>query len=443
MTVWQKPALRRGVLLGYGGALFLEIACVDSPSGPDSATLGRKAMNFETSVNTSDTAGAAEGEAMSYDTDSNDKTKKRRSLYIALAVIVAGAIIAALMLSGGEGEPALVAEEAGNVPAVTVQAPGAGTIQGIVNATGTLAARREMPIGVVGEGGRVVSVRVEAGDWVGAGQVLAVIDRSVQNQQAGAQAAQVDVAQADANLAQANLDRAMQLVERGFISQADIDRLTATRDAAVARVAVARAQLSERQARNAQLNIVAPAAGLVLTRNVEPGQTVGPGSGTLFSIARGGEMELLASVGEAELGALQVGATGTVTPVGTDEQFTCQIWQTSPVIDEQTRQGTARCALSYDPALRPGGFASIALNGDTMVAPRLPESAILSDDRGSYVFVVNEENRVERVSIELGELSDQGIAIASGLTGDERVVLRAGGFLTEGEEVRPVTEGAE
>ncbi len=400
-------------------------------------------MNLETTVTTSDTADAVEVDGTSYEHEADAAPNKRRTLYIALAVIVVGAAIAALMFSGGEAEPAFVPDEEGNLPAVTVQAPGAGTIQAMINATGTLAARREMPVGVVGEGGRVVSVQVEAGDWVRAGQVLAVIDRSVQSQQAGAQAAQVDVAQADANLAQANLDRAMQLVERGFISQADIDRLTATRDAAVARVEVARAQLAERRARNAQLNIVAPAAGLVLSRDVEPGQTVGPGSGALFSIARGGEMELLARIGENELAAVQVGATGTVVPVGTDRQFTCQIWQTAPVIDEQTRQGTARCALPYDPALRPGGFASIALNGETMVAPRLPESAVLSDDRGSYVYIVNAENIVERVDVEIGSLSDAGIAIASGLDGNERVVLRAGGFLSEGEEVRPVSEGAE
>ncbi|MDE1468192.1 efflux RND transporter periplasmic adaptor subunit [Aurantiacibacter sp. D1-12] len=400
-------------------------------------------MNLETTVNTSDTADAVDLDGTGYDGAPAESPKKRRNLYIAIAVVLLFTIAAAFMLSGGEAEPTFAPNEEGNLPAVTVQAPGSGTIQGMINATGTLAARREMPVGVVGEGGRVVSVQVEAGDWVRAGQTLAVIDRSVQNQQAGAQAAQVDVAQADANLAQANLDRAMQLVERGFISQADIDRLTATRDAAVARVRVARAQLAERQARNAQLNIVAPAAGLVLTRDVEPGQTVGAGSGTLFSIARGGEMELLARVGETELASVRVGATGVVTPVGTDQQFTCQIWQTSPVIDEQTRQGTARCALSYDAALRPGGFASIALNGETMVAPRLPESAVLSDDRGSYVYIVDADNKVVRRDVELGSLSDEGIAIASGLDGDERVVLRAGGFLTEGEEVRPVVEGAE
>jgi RND family efflux transporter MFP subunit len=322
-----------------------------------------------------------------------------------------------------------------------VISPGAGTYAGIINATGTLAARREMPVGVVGEGGRVVSVPVEPGEWVSAGQVLAVIDRSVQEQQTASSAAQVEVARADADLAQSNLDRALQLVDRGFVSAADVDRLTATRDAAIARVRVAEAQYAERQARNAQLNIVAPAAGLLLTRDVEPGQVVGGGSGVLFSIARGGEMELLAQIGETELGAIPVGAEGQVVPVGTDQSFTCQIWQKSPVIDQMTRQGTARCAMPYDPALRPGGFASIEINSGAVIAPRLPESAILSDDNGSYVYVVGSENKVVRRPVEVGMITDEGIIVNSGLDGSERIVARAGGFLTEGEAVRPVADG--
>ncbi len=390
-------------------------------------------MNYETKVDLSDTENG-----MTLD----EQAARRKRMWIVLAIVLGGALIAALMLTGGEEEAPFSGEGRETVPAVTVVSPGAGTLEGMINATGTLAARREMPVGVTGEGGRVVSVAVEPGDWVSAGQVLAVIDRSVQTQQANAQEAQIEVAQADANLAQANLDRALQLVERGFISQADIDRLTATRDAAVARVSVARAQLAERRARNAQLNIVAPAAGLVLTREVEPGQTVSAGSGVLFSIARGGEMELLAQIGEAELAEISVGATGQVTPVGTDETFACQVWQKSPVINQQTRQGTARCALPYNAALRPGGFASIELSSGTVVAPRLPESAILSDDAGSYVFIVDSENHIVRRPVELGIISDNGIAIASGLQGSERVVLRAGGFLTEGEEVRPVSAEA-
>lgn len=362
--------------------------------------------------------------------------------------VIAGISIAALFLALAayyltRPDAAPADDAAGDqVPIVSVIAPGRTTVAGEINATGTIAARRELPVGVVGEGGRVVSVPVDEGDWVRQGQVLAVIDRSVQNQQSQAAVAQIRVAQADADLAQANLDRALKLVDRGFISDADVDRLTATRDAATARVRVAQAQSRELAARNARLNIVAPAAGLVLSRDVEPGQTVSGGSPALFTIAQGGEMELLARLGESELARVSVGESATVRPVGSDEVFTGQIWQIAPTIDATDRQGTARVALSYAPSLRPGGFANATISSGTVVAPILPESAIQSDSEGSFVYLVGTDNKVAKRRVTLGNVTPGGIVIAAGLTGQERVVLRAGGFLNEGDAVKPALERA-
>jgi RND family efflux transporter MFP subunit len=362
----------------------------------------------------------------------------RRRWWIIAAVLAVVLIAAwALTRSGGGEAPSAAEKRAAQAPTVTVVAPGRGTVEGNITATGTLAARREIPVGSVGEGGQVVSVLVEQGQWVGQGQVLAVVDRSVQTQQAASQSANIQVAQADANLAQANLDRALRLVKGGFISKADVDRLTATRDAAAARVRVARAQLGELQARTARLNIRAPASGLVLERNVEPGQVVGAASGVLFRIAKGGEMELQAAVSESDLAQLAAGVTAEVTPVGTDKSFKGQIWQLSPIINPQTRQGTARVALAYDPALRPGGFASATIRSGTVVAPVLPESAILSDDQGSYVYVVGGNNKVRRQPVKTGMVTAQGITVIEGLNGTERIVLRAGGFLAPGDTVVP------
>lgn len=377
---------------------------------------------------------AATAGGKGFEVEHPDRRRRKRIIIVAL-IALAVAIIAWFIIAANKEEEPVVEEQ---LPAVTVIVPGRGTVEGEISATGTLAARRSMPVGVVGEGGRVVSVTVDAGSWVRQGQVLVVIDRSVQNQQAQSAAAQIQVARADAELAQDNLNRALKLVEKGFVSQADVDRLTATRDAAVARVRVAQASLRELQARNARLNITAPASGLVLERNVEPGQTVSAGSQPLFTIAKGGEMELLARLGELELGRIHVGETAEVTPVGTEKTFTGQIWQVSPIIDAQDRQGTARIALSYAPELRPGGFATALIRSGTTVAPLLPESAIMSDDAGSYVYILNKENKVVRRDVKLGTVTAAGIIVDEGLTGRERVVARAGGFLNPGETVKPV-----
>ncbi|MCK9541809.1 MAG: efflux RND transporter periplasmic adaptor subunit [Novosphingobium sp.] len=391
-------------------------------------------MNYDAKIETGETALPVSDDPLAVDGEDSRRSRKRAWIFaIAAAIVLIG-----LFLLMHRKEPAgLSAEDASQTPIVTVISPGRVTIPGRINATGTLAARREEPVGVQGEGGKVVRVLVEPGQWVGAGQVLAVIDRSVQAEQTSALAAQIQVAQADARLAQANLDRALKLVDRGFISKADVDRLTATRDGANARVRVAQAQLGEMQARVRQLNVVAPSAGLVLERNVEPGQVVSAGSGVLFRLAKGGEMELLAQLSEEDLARAGTGTAARVTPVGTDKSFTGEVWQVSPVIDPQNRQGTARVALSYAPELRPGGFASAEIVAGTLVAPLLPESAVLADARGSYVYIVDGNNKVVRRPIRTGAITDSGIVVTEGLSGGERIVRRAGAFLSEGETVRP------
>jgi RND family efflux transporter MFP subunit len=366
------------------------------------------------------------------------KRRRRRRIIIAAVVLLAVAILAVFMLGGrGEKAAAPTADQGQQLPAVTVAAPGRRQVDRIITATGSLAARRDMPVGVPGSGGQVVRVLVEPGQWVGAGQVLAVIDSSVQAQQASQLAAQIEVARADLQLAQNNLDRAQSLVSRGFISRADLDQKRATRDAAAARVRVAQAQFGATRAQIGQLAVRAPMAGLVLTRSVEAGQVVGPGSGALFRIAAAGEMELMAMLAQDDLARVTVGTIAQVTPVGSAQSYQGVVWQQSPIVDPQTRQGAARISIPYNRDLRPGGFAQAQIHAGTTDAPMLPESAIQSDDHGNFVYIVDAQNTVVRRPITVGEVTDHGVSITQGLNGSEHVVLMAGAFLNPGQKVRP------
>ncbi len=381
--------------------------------------------------------GSVSGETVLIEGPTDDGRRRRRLIIVAVVAVLA--IVAAAMLLTRSGDPAPSASSAADqAPRVTVIVPGRASVDRAVTATGTLAARREMPVGVAGEGGMVTAVLVEPGQWVRAGQVLATVDRSVQTQTAASLAAQVNVAKADLTLAQAELDRAEQLVGRGFISQADVQRRIATRDAAAARLKVANAAASEQRARNNRLDIRAPAAGLVLTRQVEPGQIISSASGTLFRMAKGGEMEMRAQLAEDDLVKLRPGARVSVTPVGSETKCDGEVWQVSPVIDPQTRQGIARVALRYDPALRPGGFASATIVGGTASVPELPQSAVLSDEKGNYVYIADKDNVVQRRDVRLGTVNDDSVAIASGLDGTEKVVVSAGAFLNPGQKIAPV-----
>ncbi len=387
-------------------------------------------MNYETAITKNSDFAEIQGEA---------PDRRKRKWIIIAAVVAIVAIGAAYYYFAGSDAAAggAAGDKQEQAQTVSVIAPGRDMVTRAINATGSLAARREVPVGVVGEGGQVSRVFVDAGDWVEQGQVLVSIERSVQTQQVIGQEAQINAARADLKLAQNELDRALQLVGRGFISKADVDRKTATRDSARARVNIADAQLRELRARNARLDIRAPVGGYILERTVEPGQTITQGSGVLFRLAQGGQLELRAQLGEADLAALSVGVPATVTPVGSDRAFTGQIWQIAPTINEQNRQGIARIALPFDRALKPGGFASVEIQAGAVSAAVLPESAIQNDRNGSYVYIVNRSNKVERRMVKPGIVTANGIAISEGLDGTERVVLYAGGFLNPDETVTP------
>ena len=375
-----------------------------------------------------------------------DRTKRRRTWIIA-AVLIAVAMVGSYFLFGRADDPAPAAaaggrKGGGQIPSVTVVVPGRTDVVRTITASGALAARRDEPVGVAGEGGRVSNVYVDAGSWVREGQVLASIDRSVQGQEAAQLAASIQVARADAALAQNELERSQSLVGRGFVSKADLDRKRAARDAAQARVRVAQAQLGATQARIGRLDIRAPSSGLILARNVEVGQVVSAGAGGLFRLARGGEMEMRASLSQQDLSRVRTGMAASVQPIGLDRSFAGTVWQIAPIIDPQSRQGEVRISIPYDPSIRPGGFAEARIASGSTTAPLLPQSAVLSDEKGNYVYIVNPQNEIERRAIKVGTIDDEGVTVAEGLSGQEAVVLSAGAFLNPGQKVAPRRQAA-
>ncbi len=373
------------------------------------------------------------GYAVTEDADRTLKARRRRLILI-FALVFAVVIAAGIYIGRrNAAKPAPPSSE----PTVTVIVPGRTAVAANVSATGTLMAKRNMPVGVAGEGGMVSRVLVDAGTWVRAGQTLATVDPAVQAAQTSQMQAQIASAVANAKLAQSNLDRAQALVSRGFISKADIDSRTASRDAANAGVRLAQAQYREQSARLGRLDIRAPASGLILARNVEAGQVVSSGSNALFEIAMDGTLEMQAKLAEQDMQGLHVGMTVNVRPVGASHAFTGTVWQIAPTIDAVSRQGTVRVQLAYDPALRPGGFATADFSSQHTQAPVLPESAVLSDDQGNYVYLIDKDDKVQRRAVKVGDVSDAGVAVLSGLQGNERVVYSAGAFLNIGEKVLP------
>jgi HlyD family secretion protein len=325
------------------------------------------------------------------------------------------------------------------VPTVTVTEVGVSTVPTTVSIIGTIGARFDMPIGVEGDGGRVAAIFVEAGDHVKRGQLLAHLNVSVLEPQVANLEAALDQSKAEADLAAAEYHRAQAVSASGALSAEETQRRKSASITAVAKVKFAEAQLAESKARLARADIRAPDDGIILTRTVEVGQTATAGS-PMFRLSKGGQVEMLGQVAEQDLPLLKIGQTVNVKLTGTSMIYPGTIRLLGAVIDPATRLGMARIALAPDPNLRPGAFARADVTVSNAQRTVLPQTAILSDDRGSYVLVVNAQNKVERRAVRVSGMIQSGVTISDGVAGRDRVVATAGAFLQEGDVVKPVLQ---
>ncbi len=353
----------------------------------------------------------------------------------AIAVVIV-CLLAVRLAEGLAAKKAVISKEA--VPSVSVTEVGLSTLPTTVQITGTIAARYDMPIGVEGDAGRIAAIYVEAGDHVKRGQILARLNVSVLEPQVANLEAALDQARAEAELADAEYQRAMAVGASGALSAEETQRRKSSTVTAAAKVKFAAAQLAEARAKLARAEIRAPADGLILTRNVEVGQTATPGGDPLFRLSEGGEVELRGQVAEQDLPLLKLGQAAEVRLTGTSRPFVGKVRLLGAVIDPQTRLGTVRVALEPDPNLRPGAFARASVTVSTQERTVLPQTAVLSDEKGTFVYVVTADNKVARRPVRVSGVVGTGVSIADGIHDKERVVATAGAFLQDGELVRPV-----
>ena len=355
---------------------------------------------------------------------------------VGVLAVIALILFGAWRLFGGHKAPPPALADRSAVPLVSVIVPALQLVTSDITFTGAIAARYDMPIANEGDTGRIVAVYAEAGDHVKHGQVLARIDDSVIVQQVNRLAASLDQAKAQAALSAAEFKRAEGVQAAGALSAEDIEKRRATSITDAANVKVVAAQLAEAQARLSHTHIVAPVDGTVLTRSAEIGQIASPGGAALFRVESGGEVEMRGQIAEQDLAQVKIGQPAIVHLTGIDRPFEGKVRLLGAIIDPNTRLGDIRITLKPDPALRPGAFARAEVAVDKAQRPVLPQTAVLADEKGSYVLVVNPSDKVERRPVHVSGISDAGAIISGGLTGQERVVATAAGFLRDGEQVK-------
>ncbi len=325
-------------------------------------------------------------------------------------------------------KPSQSASQTVGVAPVTIQ-----SLPRIINASGTVTAWEEVPVGAETGGLTAVSVNVEEGQMVRQGQVLVQLNDSVLRAQLRQQQAAVVSAKATQAQADAALRRARDLQQKGYLSQASLETSTAQQATAAAQVASAQAAEGETVARLAQASIRAPVSGLISKRSVTKGQIVSMGS-ELFRIVRDGRLELNAEIPETDLALVRAGMPAQITSeqVGT---VSGHVRLVNSEVDPASRLGVARVALSAMGGFRPGMFARTQINASAQPAATVPTAALLYRENNAGVFVVDAQNRARFRPVQIVARTADSTA-ATGLTQGERVVVKGAGFLGEGDAVR-------
>jgi RND family efflux transporter MFP subunit len=293
-------------------------------------------------------------------------------------------------------------------------------------------------------GGRVLERKVQVGDRVEAGQVLARLDPSDLAPAVDAQRAQQEALRTELMLARADLLRAERLRQDNFVSDAAVQRQRAAVDAARARLQAATAQLE--QARNTldhQL-LKADAAGIVMATEVEAGQVVAIGQ-SVVRVAQAGEVEVLVNVPERDLPRAREGTEWTVTLASLPgREWQARLRELSPAADPASRTYAARLSLLGETGGIALGMSAIATaNAAGSAHIRVPITALHSREGTAKVWIVDPATATVRSQpVAVGALLDDAVVIDQGLQGGETIVTAGANLLREGQKVRAAANQA-
>lgn len=358
----------------------------------------------------------------------------------ALVLCAIAALSGGLLLGPGDSVAADDKKDAGPKPALTVTTTRAAPAQLPIKlaANGNVAAWQEAVIGSESGGLRLTEVRVNVGDVVKKGQVLAVFSADTVNADVAQAKAALMEAEANAAEAVANAARARTLQTSGALSAQQISQYMTAEMTAKARIASAKAALSSQQLRLRYTQVVAPDSGVISARSATVGSVVGVGT-ELFKMIRQGRLEWRAEVTAAELARLKTG-TSAVVKAANGSELTGKVRMIAPTIDPQTRSALVYVDLpaaeGSNAAFKAGMFASGQFELGTSDAMTVPQQAVVVRDGFSYVFRLNQDQRVSQVKVQSGRRLGDRIEVVSGLTPDAVVVVSGAGFLNDGDLVR-------
>ena len=358
-----------------------------------------------------------------------------------VAVIVLG-LIAYSMTGKPDSDKAADDKAAAPKPALTVTTarPSSASLPIKLAATGNVVAWQEAVIGSESGGLRLTEVRVNVGDVVKKGEVLAVFSPDTVNADVAQARAALLETQASAADAAANAERARSLQNSGALSAQQINQYITAEQTANARIAASRASLAAQQLRLKYTKVVAPDSGVISARAATVGSVVGVGT-ELFRMIRQGRLEWRAEVTATELTRIKPGITARIVAANGSE-LKGRVRMIAPTVDAQTR--SALVYVDLPPAMgaaapfKAGMFASGQFELGASQAMTVPQQAVAVRDGFSYVFILKPDNRVTQLKIKTGRRLGERIEVTDGLAPDAQIVVSGAGFLNDGDLVRSV-----
>ena len=269
--------------------------------------------------------------------------------------------------------------------------------------------------------GRVTAVHYDINDRVQAGAVL--LRFTAVEQQAGANSARalLRAAEASAVEAESNYQRFAALEAGQYVSKAQIDQARAVRDAAAAARDAARAQLVQAGQQTEYTVVRAPYAGIIASRDVEPGETVASGQ-TLMTLYAPGALRIEVRVPQSDAEAIRARPEAAVLLDDGRRIDAAQV-TVFPSADPASHSVAVRIGLpELEPAVAPGTTAKVVFAiGRDDASPSIPVSALVRRSEITGVYVLSDDGRLGLRQLRLGPRIGDGVEVVSGLKAGERI----------------------
>jgi cobalt-zinc-cadmium efflux system membrane fusion protein len=194
------------------------------------------------------------------------------------------------------------------------------------------------------------------------------------------------------------------------------------------------AKLESLQTMNPSATITAPIAGVVVDRQVGPGQYLQAGGTPVFTIADPSSVWLLANVRESDAGLVRLGQPVEVRVLAYPKRvFKARVTYVAAVVDAATHRLPARAEIdNRDLALKPEMFANFRiLTSDTTESPAVPEAAVVYEGAAAHVWVVVGDGLLSYRAIRTGRSNDGLVEVLDGLKTGERIVTKGGLFIDQ------------